>query len=152
MILSDLIEHAIIWKTSPSKWQALKELSALLFEKGAISDFDAFTKALVEREKIVSTGIGIGVAVPHARLPSLDKFVLALGVAQDRGIDWDAMDKKPVQLVFAIGAPINAPQEYIQLLSSITACVKNPVLRKKMIKIKSQKDLIELLAKKRPKM
>lgn len=147
MIISDLIEHAIIWKTAPSKWQALKELSALLFEKGAISNFDEFTKALVEREKIVSTGIGIGVAVPHARLVSLNKFVLALGVAQDRGIDWDSIDKKPVHLVFAIGAPAHAQQEYLELLSSITTQVKNPTIRKKLIKAKSTQEIIELLTK-----
>ena len=146
MNLSDLIEHTIIWKASPSKWQALKELSAVLFEKGAITDFDEFTKALTQREKIVSTGIGIGVAVPHARLSSLKKFVLVLGVAQDKGIDWDSIDKKPVHLVFAIGAPANAQEEYLQLLSSITTHVKNPIMRKKLIKAKSSGDLIKLLS------
>lgn len=145
MILSDYVEDVIIWKNAPSKWQVLKEVSTSLFRKGIISDSEEFAKALTDREKVVSTGIGIGVAVPHARLVSLDHFILVLGIVQDRGVDWDAIDGKPVQLIFVIGAPANAQTEYLNLLSKITTCVKDPAKRKKMIKVNSKEDLISLL-------
>ena len=72
----------------------------------------------VKREKIVSTGIGMGVAIPHAKLPSFDRFFLAVGLQKVKdGIDWDALDGAPVRLIFMIGGPANQQTDYLKILS-----------------------------------
>jgi PTS system nitrogen regulatory IIA component len=91
----------------------------------AVHDRDELLTSIMAREALMSTGIGIGLAVPHARLASVDEFVITLGRAQG-GIEFDALDGKPVQLVFLIAAPEVAREEYLRLLARIALHFKDP--------------------------
>ncbi len=122
---------------------ALKELVELLDQQKRLEDSDAFYKAILEREKIVSTGIGMGVAVPHAKLPEYDTFFIAIGIHQ-QGIAWDALDGMPVRLIFMIGGPDDKQTEYLQLLSRLTLAIKDSDRRKKMLQLNNPKDMIAL--------
>ena len=77
---------------------ALSQLVDLIYQAGKLTDKEKFFRAIIEREKIVSTGIGMGVAIPHAKLPDYDQFFIAIGILQ-KPVDWNALDEGPVRLV-----------------------------------------------------
>lgn len=103
----------------------------------------AFYSAIMEREKIVSTGIGMGVAIPHAKLPGYDQFFIAVGVLK-KPIDWNSLDHAPVRLIFMIGGPDDKQTEYLQILSSLTLVIKDEERRKKLLHCTNPKAVIEL--------
>ena len=96
-------------------------------------DSDPFLKALHERESIVSTAIGMGVAIPHAKLPTFDRFFIALGIHQGEGIEWDSIDHLPANLVFLIGGPEAEQKLYLTILSRITAAMRSESLRSNLL-------------------
>ncbi len=122
---------------------ALRSLVDLLDEQGKLKDKEAFYRAILEREQIVSTGIGMGVAVPHAKLPGYETFFIAIGV-HPKGISWEALDGVPVRLVFMIGGPDDKQTEYLQLLSRLTLAIKDEERRKKILQLSKPEDIIAL--------
>lgn len=101
-----------------SKKRALEEVSRLL-AAGAelVAEKDVFT-SLINREKLGSTGLGDGVAIPHGRVKGLDTAVAAF-IRLKRGIDFDANDEAPVDLVFGLLVPQQAHSEHLQILAQI---------------------------------
>ena len=110
---------------------------------GKLRDRDAFHEAILEREKVVSTGIGMGVAIPHAKLAEYEDFFINIGILK-HGIDWNAMDRKPVRMIFMIGGPDDKQTEYLQILSKLTVAIKDEELRKKLLKLTSPEEIIGL--------
>lgn len=123
--------------------QALRVLVDRLDAQGKLKDKEAFYTAILDREKIVSTGIGMGVAVPHAKLPNYETFFIAVGM-HPKGIPWDALDGVPVRLVFMIGGPDDKQTEYLQLLSRLTLAIKDEQRRKKMLQLTEPKEMMAL--------
>jgi len=123
--------------------EALKVLINLLHQNGKLADPSVFYQAIIDREKIVSTGIGMGVAIPHAKLPDFDDFFIAIGILQ-KGLDWKALDGAPVRVVIMIGGPDDKQTEYLQMLSKLTLAIKDEQRRKKMLTLNSPTDIIEL--------
>jgi len=123
--------------------QALKQLIHAVQESGMIQDENVFYEAISDREKIVSTGIGMGVALPHAKLADYENFFIAIGVLQ-KGIEWDSLDGAPVRLIFMIGGPDDKQTEYLQILSHLTNAIKNEERRKKMLTLNSKEAIIEI--------
>lgn len=123
--------------------EALKAMSINLFQHGKIDNPDVFYKAIIDREEIVSTGIGMGVAIPHAKLASFNHFFIALGILQ-KGLDWDSLDGSPVRLIFMIGGPDDKQTEYLQILSKLTQAIKDEERRRKMLTLNSTNAIIDL--------
>lgn len=123
--------------------ETLHKLVHQIYEAGKLNDEETFFRAILEREKIVSTGIGMGVAIPHAKLPSYDQFFIALGVLQ-KPVEWHALDGVPVRIVFMIGGPDDKQNEYLQILSSLTQAIKKDETRKKILTIQDPTAMIEL--------
>ncbi len=123
--------------------ETLRQLVHHIYKAGKIKDEEAFYHAIIEREKIVSTGIGMGVAIPHAKLPSYDQFFITLGVLQ-KSVDWHALDGAPVRLVFMIGGPDDKQTEYLQILSHLTQAIKDEERRKKLLTLQQPSAMIEL--------
>jgi len=123
--------------------EALRALIDLLAAEEKLLNKEAFYQAILERERIVSTGIGMGVAVPHAKLSGYSTFFIAIGIHQ-KGIPWDALDGVPVRLVFMIGGPDYKQTEYLQLLSRLTLAIKDEERRKKMLQLSKPEDIIAL--------
>lgn len=123
--------------------ETLRQLVHRIYEAGKLPDEEAFFHAILEREKIVSTGIGMGVAIPHAKLHSYDQFFIALGVLQ-KPVDWQALDDAPVRIVFMIGGPDDKQTEYLQILSGITQAIKDDAKRKKLLTLKQPSAMIDL--------
>ena len=123
--------------------EATTHLVDLAASKGILQDRERFLNAIFEREKIVSTGIGLGVAIPHAKLSNMDEFFIAIGCLKN-GVDWNAMDKAPVRIIFLIGGPDDKQTEYLQILSSLTVAIKDDVRRKKILNAQSPSEIMEV--------
>lgn len=133
----------IVYLDKETRDGALEVLVDLLNAQKKLKDKKTFHHAIVEREKIISTGIGMGVAIPHAKLPGYETFFIAIGI-HPRGIAWDAIDGQPVRLVFMIGGPDDKQTEYLQLLSRLTLVIKDEEKRKKMLQSTSPEEMMSL--------
>jgi PTS system nitrogen regulatory IIA component len=142
-IFSYLDPDLVCFLEEKDREEVLQKLVDLLNRGKKLKDAQAFYQAIVEREKIVSTGIGMGVAVPHAKLPGYDTFFIAIGIHR-QGIEWDAIDGLPVRLFFMIGGPDDRQTEYLQMLSRLTLAIKDEKLRKKMLQLSSKEEIIQL--------
>jgi PTS system nitrogen regulatory IIA component len=127
--------------------EAIDALIELLDKQGKLPNRKQFRQAIFQREQLVSTGIGMGVAVPHAKLAELRRFFIAIGIQRIKGIEWNALDKAPVRLVFLIGGPDNRQNEYLQILSQLTSAFKNVELRKELLKAQTPQEVISLFQK-----
>ena len=108
-----------------NKRDALAELAGV-FAKGKIRvDPEAMLHVLLEREKLGSTGIGDGIAIPHGKIAGLDEMVVAFGRSRE-GIDFEAMDGKPVHLFFLLMAPENSAGQHLKALAKISRMLKDP--------------------------
>jgi PTS system nitrogen regulatory IIA component len=123
--------------------EALSVLVDVANAAGKIENREDFFQAIVDREEIVSTGIGMGVAIPHSKLHSYDHFFIAIGILK-KGVDWNALDGAPVRIVFLIGGPDDKQTEYLQILSGLTVAIKDEERRKKMLTLNSSDDIINL--------
>jgi PTS system nitrogen regulatory IIA component len=118
-----------IFKDRPSKDAALRRLVAdLAASDDELSDPEAVLTALSEREQVMSTGVGNGVAIPHVRIPGVSKPHLALGICP-QGIEFDTLDDVPVQIVLVVVMPMKAHREYLQLLAKAMQALKTPGFR-----------------------
>lgn len=133
----------VAFLTVDNRDSALRALVELLDQNGKLIDKDIFYNAILSREAIVSTGIGMGVAIPHAKLPGYDSFFIAIGI-HHKGIAWEALDNAPVRLIFMIGGPDDKQTEYLQVLSKLTMAIKDQERRKKMLQMSSSNDIIAL--------
>lgn len=107
---------------------------------------DELIRKLKEREDLVSTGIGMGVAIPHAKLQEYDQFFIAIGIL-DKPLPWNAVDGEAVRIIFMVGGPDDQPREYLQLLSTLTHVIRNEIIRKKLLTLQSAEEIIELFRK-----
>jgi len=141
-----LDKRLILLMNVESRDVALEKLVDRIYAAGKLHDKESFFKAIIEREKLISTGIGMGVAVPHAKLPGFDEFFIAIGILQ-KGVEWHALDLSPVRLIFMIGGPDDKQTEYLQILSGLTVAIKNEELRKKLLTLNSPEDIVKLLSR-----
>ncbi len=140
-----LFEKQITFLEENSKESVLLELVELLDKENLLKDKHHFYHLILAREKIVSTGIGMGIAVPHAKTSSYDNFFVAIGI-HSKGIVWDAIDGVLVRLIFMIGGPEDQQITYLQLLSKLTSALKDDDRRKLLLGAQNKKDVIKLFS------
>jgi PTS system nitrogen regulatory IIA component len=129
------------------KREALEELAGT-FAGGMIRfDSEAMLQVLLDREKLGSTGIGDGIAIPHGKLAGLEEMLVAFGRSRP-GIAFEAMDGKPVHLFFLLMAPENSAGQHLKALAKISRMLKDPGFRKNLLEAKTQGDLVRLIAEK----
>lgn len=105
---------------------------------------EIFYEAIIQREEVVSTGIGMEIAIPHAKLPMLGDFIVGIAIIEDPGVDWQAIDGLPVKMVFLLGGPQDSHREYLQILSQLTQSLKQPEIRHKILSCKSREALVKI--------
>ncbi len=128
-----------------SKKCALERLSSLVADgEDSLQATEVFD-SLVAREKLGSTGIGHGVAIPHGRVGKLDHAVSAF-VRLEEGVDFDAIDKEPVAYLFALLVPKESNEEHLQLLSQLAKMFSNPAMRERLRLATSSEELYDLLS------
>jgi PTS system nitrogen regulatory IIA component len=142
MRLTDLLHQDLILPNleGQNKRDVLNEFAALLFEQKKIRDQNEFLEVILAREALGSTGIGEGIAIPHGKLKSLKHLILSFGISR-KGIDFDAMDGKPVYLFFVLIAPEDSPGDHLKALARISRILKNRDFRDRLIKSQSHDEI-----------
>jgi len=123
----------------------LKELSGVLVKPCQVSSVEELVQVLLDREKLGSTGIGEGIAIPHGRLKRLKDFVLSIG-RSIKGIDFDSIDHKPTHLFFLVMAPDNSAVNNLKLLSRIVTLLKDASFKKQLMEARSPKEMFQILS------
>lgn len=131
-----------------SKDQILKALIENLNKDLDEDHSETLSAAIFAREKETSTGIGNGVAIPHARITNIKESIISIARIE-KGIDWNAIDRKPVHLVFMIVTNAVEDRKYIKLLSRLMLGLKDESYIKKLIKAPSSDDIYNKLVNKR---
>lgn len=139
-----LDERLVVFLDVEERNRAIQEMVDTLARAGKLIDSQGFHRAILEREKIVSTGIGMGVAIPHAKLEGYTDFFIAIGIQEKKGIEWQALDSAPVHLIFMIGGPEKSQSEYLHILSDLTSAVKDPERRKKLLRATRAPHVVQL--------
>ncbi len=143
MTLLDILspESTTVDLKGETKEEIIAELVDSLAVGDAISDRDKVLQAVLEREKIMSTGIGDGIAIPHGKSDSVVKLVAALGT-QRRGVDFEALDGEPAYVFFLLVSPANVSGPHIKALARISRLLKNDEFKKKLISASSSAEII----------
>ena len=110
---------------------ALREIAGLVMDLPEVEDGERLLEAIFEREEIMSTGIGLGIAIPHAKIPEVKEFVVALGKTA-RGIEFNSLDGQPVEVIVLIAGPDDQQERYLQLLARITLKLKDATVRRQI--------------------
>lgn len=129
-----------------TKDEAIEELVNLAATSTMIKDHDELLKDVTEREELVTTGVGYGVAFPHAKTRSAKGIVIAFG-RSEKGIDFDAMDHKPVNLFFLIAAPEDAIGAHLNVMARLSYLMKSADNREKLMEATSPGDVLSLIDK-----
>ncbi|EPP35975.1 PTS system mannose-specific EIIBCA component [Chlamydia avium] len=142
-LFSLLSPKLVMFLNKNSRDEILRDLTDLANSAGFLESKEEFFQALVARENIMSTGIGMGIAIPHGKLNSCSSFFIVIGI-HSQGILWDAIDGALVRLVFLIGGPDNAQSEYLQLLSSLTLSLKDEARRQKLLQVQTIEEVMNV--------
>ncbi len=147
MALADKLSIKIIKAPleSSEKSEVIRELVDVLLEAGLIEDAEAALDVVIKREESGSTGLGMGIAVPHAKTDMVPEFTLALGVAPE-GIDFDSLDGQPAKLFFLILVPPNMPGPHSDALMEIARISMNTSLLNTLCAARSAEEVLEAFA------
>lgn len=136
----------VIENSHDNKTEVIKELVSLIKNNSdALEDETLFYNQIMEREKVGSTGIGMGIAIPHARSEAIKKIVVAIGLLKTP-VDFNSLDGEPVKLVVLVGAPKEQSKEYLGLLSTLARIFRNNQYRENILESSNLKELIEAIA------
>jgi nitrogen PTS system EIIA component len=146
MLLTDLVApDAIIPALNVSnKKQILQELAAKAAALSTQSE-RAILEALQQRERLGSTGVGNGIAIPHGKLPNLNKL-FGLFVRLEQPIDFDALDGQPVDLIFLLLAPESAGADHLKALARVARLLRNGEITRKLRESRDAEALYAVLA------
>lgn len=146
MNITDILdEESIIAElTARDKKSVLEELVSVLFEHGRVKDKEKPVEVLLERERLGSTGIGDGIAIPHGKLKEIKGIICSFGRTK-AGVDFQSIDEKPTHLFFLLLAPEDSASEHLQALARLSRLLKDGHLRKRLLKADSKKELYRII-------
>lgn len=134
-------ERVLMDLKSSTKRDALVEIVQDLGKSDAVTDVEALKNAILEREEIMSTGVGLTIAVPHAKLASVKAFTL--GIARShKGIDYDSLDGQPVKIIVTIAAPDNDQNTYLRVLAAVMQVLRDEDRRKRILAAATPADVV----------
>ncbi|MBN1886187.1 MAG: PTS sugar transporter subunit IIA [Candidatus Krumholzibacteriota bacterium] len=127
-----------------TKKEALGELVGLLCDAHRLSDRDTILEAILRREKKQSTGVGMGLALPHAKTPVVKELHVAFGRSA-RGVDFDAIDGELAKIFFILVSPKDVSGPHIVALAGISRLVKHEAFREKLLSCPDEKTLLDIV-------
>lgn len=145
MKLSDLLhkDFIIAELKSTAKEDVINELIDLFNNDNRVIDIKKVRDAVLDREKIMSTGVGKGFAIPHGKTSAVNEILAAFGKTENP-IDYQALDNQPVHLVFLLVGKDNMVSTHIKLLSRISRMMTKDEFREKLLNAKSNDEIVEL--------
>ena len=145
MPLTDILTPQAILPSvkAGSKKQLLQELAAFAANQSGLSESDVY-EALLQRERLGSTGIGHGIAIPHGKLPKLNQF-FGIFARLEKPLDFEALDGEPVDLIFLLLAPEGAGADHLKALSRVARALRDPAIAQKLRKSHDASALFAML-------
>lgn len=128
---------------SERKEDAIRELARLMESTQGMIDFNLFLEDVFERERLGTTGIGDGIAIPHARTDAVDQLVIALGRSA-RGVEFESLDGRKVKLLFLMGTPKGSVSHYLKILAQLTRLLKEGTFRDKLLEARDKEIVVSL--------
>jgi mannitol/fructose-specific phosphotransferase system IIA component (Ntr-type) len=147
VLLTELLrpERIRIPLVSTAKDDILHELVSVLGAGSASGSEDDMLRAVREREEVLSTGIGNGVAIPHGKSSATSELVLAAGVARP-GVDFEALDGKPVNLFFLLIGPESAAGDHVKALSRISRLLRRDSFRGRLVEASGPEEFYAIIS------
>jgi|WetSurSiteA1Bulk_404760.scaffolds.fasta_scaffold82423_2 fructose-specific phosphotransferase system IIA component len=146
MKLSNLIEEDLMGfdLQSSGKDDVIRELVDLASKSKLVRDKDLLLDEVQKREKLVTTGVGWGVAFPHAKTKAMKGIVIAFG-RSEKGVEFGAMDQKPVHLFFLIAAPEDTIGAHLNVMARLSFLMKSQDNRERLLSAKNPGEVLEVL-------
>lgn len=148
MKLADFVvkEAILLDITSIKKEDAIREIICSLINAQKVNhkDVESIMRALIKREQLGSTGIGKGVAVPHAKHESITSVIGTIGLSK-KGIDFDSLDGEPVYIVFLLLSPNESAGTHLAALERISTVIRNNDFRRFMMEANGKAEIIEIM-------
>jgi len=126
-----------------NKENCLNALIDLLVQSPNIENEAEFRKAVFDRESIMSTGIGLGIALPHVKIRNVKDITVAVGIHR-KGVDWEALDGEPVHIIFLIAGSEDQHRTYLRTVSKIVLVLKNAKRREQLIAAENAEEILSL--------
>jgi nitrogen PTS system EIIA component len=147
MQLAEIIKCNMIWPelTAKTKLEVIRELSDDIASQEDSLDGSTVASILMERERLGSTGIQDGIAIPHGKVPGLEEIVVACGRSLP-GIDFDAHDGQATHLFFVLLAPEDAAGQHLKVLAKLSRLLKEATFRDRLMKAKTAEEMHEAIA------
>ena len=144
MKISDILEEKLVVTnlTKTTKEEIINAMIDVLSQSPKVLEKEKVRTAIFEREKIMSTGVGNGFAIPHGKTDGVSDVVAAFGVTA-QPIDYQSLDEKPVRLIFLLVGRDNMVGPHIKLLSRISRLMNKEEFRNKLMEIKTPREVIE---------
>lgn len=127
-----------------TKEDIIKELVELAAKSSMVRDKEELKAAVLEREKLVTTGVGYGVAFPHAKTRAIKGIIIVFG-RHEVGVEFEAMDKKPVHLLFLIAAPEDAIGAHLNVMARLSYVMKSEKNRERLMRAKTAGEVMLIL-------
>lgn len=127
--------------STDDKYSLLETLVHLAAKSGKVKDTESVIQKVIDREKLMSTGVGKGIALPHAKTDAVEDSVGALAILKEE-IDFDSIDGKPVKLVFLLLGQESNVGNHLRLLSIISRILNNDSFRTKLINASNQDEIL----------
>lgn len=146
MNLADIIQSESICTDlkSNGKLDVLAELGELLSIQAPSAGADAITTTLVERERLATTGVGGGIAIPHGKLSAAKKISAAIGISKT-GVPFDALDGEPVKIFVALLAPLASSGEHLRALARISRLLKDPESKLRLLEAADADEIYRII-------
>ncbi len=144
MNFSKLVKpNQVVFLEVSTKNEALRRVSEVLAETPEVEDLEILYEAMLKRESILSTGVGLGLAVPHTKMDSIREFVVAIGVLRTP-VEYDSIDGKPVQIIVMVGAHDQRQEEYLRLLAQVMEILRMKENRQRILEAQTPETVVEV--------
>lgn len=145
MHISSILEEEFIAinLTASTKEQVLNSMVDMLGQSPKVLNLERIRTAILEREKLMSTGVGHGFAIPHGKTDALDDIIAAFAITAEP-IDFQALDDQPVQLIFMLVGKETHVGTHLKLLSRISRLMNNEAFRKQLLSAKTPAEVLSL--------
>lgn len=141
-------ETVILRLNATSKESLIEELIDVLVQAGRVKDRKAALKAVLERERKMSTGLQNGIAIPHGKTDTVESLVAALGIKRE-GLDFESLDGQPCQIFLMTLSPASRTGPHIQFLADISRTLHDASIRQQVLDATSEETVVDLLCRER---
>jgi PTS system fructose-specific IIC component len=139
-------DNVLLNVEAKDKYDLIDKLIEVASKSGKILDKEKVRQAVYEREKILSTGVGKGFAVPHGKTDAVNDIVLAFAITKEP-LDYEALDNQPVRLVMLMVGKDSLVSSHIKLLSRISRLMNNDEFRENLLNAKTKKEVLDIFRK-----